>query len=60
MGALLVPWKPNDGWKKDALFVVTASVGTPTQTHTVYRHLEVVVHPLGINLTENVAKGFWV
>lgn len=60
MGALLIPWNPNETYKRDALLLVTTELKAPTRTHTVYKHLEVMVHPLGINLTEGVAKRIWV
>ena len=30
------------------------------QTHTVYEHLDVTVHPIAFHLTEQLAVGFWV
>ena len=35
-------------------------LGPATRTHTIYEHIEVVVHPLGVHLTEAVAAAFWV
>ena len=35
-------------------------LGPATRTHTIYEHIEVVVHPLGVHLTEAVAASFWV
>jgi hypothetical protein len=39
---------------------VNAVLGPATRTHTIYEHIEVVVHPLGVHLTEAVATPFWV
>ena len=39
---------------------VNAVLGPATRTHTIYEHIEVVVHPLGVHLTEAVATAFWV
>ena len=60
VSAILVPWNPDDSWKRDALLRVNAVLGPPTRTHTVYEHLDVMVHPLGINLVESIAQSFWV
>lgn len=58
--AILVPWNPDDSWKRDALLRVNAVLGPPTRTHTVYEHVDVMVHPLGVNLVESIASSFWV
>ena len=58
--AILVPWNPDDSWKRDALLRVNAVLGPPTRTHTVFEHLDVMVHPLGIHLVEPIAQSFWV
>ena len=42
------------------LVQVNAVLGPATRTHTIYEHIEVVVHPLGVHLTEAVAAAFWV
>ena len=39
---------------------VTILVGAPTTTHTVYESVDVMVHPLGVHLTEAVASSIWV
>ena len=59
-GAVLVPWNPDESWKRDALLRVNAVLGAPTRTHTVYEHVDVMVHPLGVHLVESVATRFWV
>lgn len=43
-----------------ALLQVNAVLGPATRTHTIYEHIEMVVHPLGVHLTEAVATAFWV
>ena len=58
--AILVPWNPDESWKRDALLRVNAVLGAPTRTHTVYEHVDVMVHPLGVNLVESIASSFWV
>lgn len=59
-GAVLIPWNPDDSWKRDALLRVNAVLKPPTPTHTVYEHVDVMVHPLGVHLVEAVASRFWV
>ena len=59
-GAVLIPWNPDDSWKRDALLRVNAVLGPPTRTHTVYEHVDVMVHPLGVHMVESVATRFWV
>ena len=59
-GAVLTLWHPDDTWRRDPLLRVTAVLGTPTRSHTVYEHLELSVHPLGVHLHEALATAFWV
>jgi hypothetical protein len=59
-GGILVPWNPDESWANDAMIRVNAKVGTPTRSHAVYEHMEVLVHPLGVHLSEGVATSFWV
>ncbi|CAG9463002.1 unnamed protein product [Pedinophyceae sp. YPF-701] len=56
-GAILQVWNPTSAWERDELLRVVAMRGQPTPTHHIYEHLEVLVHPLGVHLTESVAKG---
>ena len=56
----MVPWNPDPSWERDALVRVNAVLGPPTRTHTVYEHLDVMTHPLGVHLNEAVATSFWV
>ncbi len=59
-GGILVPWNPDESWANDAMIRVNAKVGIPTRSHAVYEHMEVLVHPLGVHLSEGVATSFWV
>ena len=59
-GAVLTLWNPDESWSRDALLRVNAVLGPATRTHTIYEHIEVVVHPLGVHLNEAVASAFWV
>ncbi len=59
-GAVLTLWNPDESWSRDALLRVNAVLGPATRTHTIYEHIELVVHPLGVHLNEAVASAFWV
>jgi len=59
-GAVLTLWHPDASWRRDPLLTVTAVLGAPTRSHTVYEHLELSVHPLGVHLHEALATAFWV
>lgn len=59
-GKVLTLWNPDESWSRDALLRVNAVLGPATRTHTIYEHIEVVVHPLGVHLNEAVAQSFWV
>ncbi|KAK9806263.1 hypothetical protein WJX72_007766 [[Myrmecia] bisecta] len=58
-GAILSTWNPDASWERDALLRVYAVVGVPTPTHSIYEHVDVMVHPLGVHLTEGVANTCW-
>jgi hypothetical protein len=58
--AILVPWNPDESWKRDALLRVNAVLGPPTRCQTVYEHVDVMFHPLGVHLVESIAQAFWV
>lgn len=58
--AILVPWNPDDSWKRDALLRVNAVLAPPTRSQTVYEHVDVMFHPLGVHLVESIAQAFWV
>ena len=54
-------WRPDEGWgERDAFIVANAKLGTSTPTHYIYEHLDVMVHPLGVHLTETMGRNFWV
>ena len=57
---VLTLWNPDESWARDALLRVNAVLGPATRSHTVYEHIEMVVHPLGVHLNEAVAAAFWV
>lgn len=59
-GGILVPWNPDESWANDAMLLVKARLGPPTRSHTVYDHMEVLLHPLGVHLTDSIATTFWV
>lgn len=50
----------TQGWGRDDLLRITARLGEPTTTHTIYEHVDVLIHPLGVHLTEGVAMEVWV
>ncbi|KAK9827699.1 hypothetical protein WJX81_001629 [Elliptochloris bilobata] len=58
-GAVLTLWHPDETWRRDPLLRVNAVLGVPTASHTVYEHLELSVHPLGVHLHEALATSFW-
>ena len=60
-GAVLSMWRPDEGWgERDAFIVANAKLGTSDSTHHIYEHLDVMVHPLGVHLTEVMGRNFWV
>lgn len=60
-GAVLSMWRPDEGWgERDAFIVANAKLGTSTGTHHIYEHLDVMVHPLGVHLSETMGRNFWV
>ena len=59
-GVLFCPWNPDESYTRDALIRVQARLGTPEPMLTIYDHLDILVHPLGVHLTERVATQFWV
>ena len=60
-GAVLSMWRPDEGWgERDAFIVANAKLGASTSTHHIYEHLDVMVHPLGVHLSETMGRNFWV
>ena len=59
-GAILIPWNPDSSYARDALLRVQAKLGTPTSDFAIYDHMDVLVHPLGVNMTEKFASQIWV
>ena len=39
---------------------VRAMLGTPTRDHVVYEHVDVLLHPLAVHLSDAIASSFWV
>ncbi|KAL4444145.1 hypothetical protein ABPG75_011882 [Micractinium tetrahymenae] len=58
-GVILSVWNPDASWERDDMLRVVATMGVPTQTHIVYDHLDVILHPIAFHLTEQLAVGFW-
>eukprot|EP00884_Botryococcus_braunii_P017348 jgi/Botrbrau1/4297/Bobra.0390s0036.1 len=58
-GGILVPWNPDESWANDAMLLVKGKLGVPTRSHAVYDHMEVLLHPLGVHLTDSIATTFW-
>lgn len=50
----------TQGWERDDLLRITAKLGEPTDTHTIYEHVDVLIHPLGVHLNEGIAVEVWV
>lgn len=59
-GAILIPWNPDESYARDALLHVQAKLGSPTPDFAIYEHMDVMVHPLGVHLTEKFASQIWV
>lgn len=59
-GGILVPWNPDASYVRDAFLRVQAKLGTPTADFSIYDHMDVMVHPLGVHLTEKFASQLWV
>lgn len=50
----------TQGWERDDLLRITAKLGEPSDTHTIYEHVDVLIHPLGVHLNEGIAVEVWV
>ena len=59
-GVVFCPWNPDESYTRDALIRVQARLGTPEPACVIYDHLDLLIHPLGVHLTERVASQFWV
>ncbi len=59
-GMVLSAWNPDESWVQDALLRVNATKGVPTQELTVWSLVDVMVHPLGVHIHQQVANSLWV
>ncbi len=53
-------WNPDESWAQDALLRVNATKGVPTAELTVWSLVDVMVHPLGVHIHQQVANSLWV
>ncbi|KAK9812398.1 hypothetical protein WJX73_007715 [Symbiochloris irregularis] len=58
-GAVLVPWNPDASYARDALLRVQARLGIPTPQFAIWEHMDVMVHPLGVHLTDKFGTQIW-
>ena len=59
-GMVVSAWNPDESWAQDALLRVNATKGVPTAELTVWSLVDVMVHPLGVHIHQQVANGLWV
>ena len=59
-GAVLVPWNPDASYARDAVLRVQARLGIPTSQFAIWEHMDVMVHPLGVHLTDKFGTQIWV
>lgn len=59
-GMVVSAWNPDESWAKDALLRVNATKGVPTAELTVWSLVDVMVHPLGVHIHQQVANSLWV
>lgn len=53
-------WNPDESWVQDALLRVNATRGIPTLDLNVWSLVDVMVHPLGVHIHQQVANSLWV
>ncbi len=53
-------WNPDESWAQDVLLRVNATKGVPTAELTVWSLVDVMVHPLGVHIHQQVANSLWV
>ncbi|KAL0030048.1 hypothetical protein WJX79_003167 [Trebouxia sp. C0005] len=58
-GMVVSAWNPDESWAKDALLRVNATKGVPTAELTVWSLVDVMVHPLGVHIHQQVANSLW-
>lgn len=59
-GMIVSAWNPDESWVQDALLRVNATKGVPTLDLTVWSLVDVMVHPLGVHIHQQVANSLWV
>ncbi len=59
-GMVVSAWNPDESWAQDALLRVNATKGVPTAELTVWSLVDVMVHPLGVHIHQQVANSLWV
>ena len=59
-GMIVSAWNPDESWAQDALLRVNATKGVPTLELTVWSLVDVMVHPLGVHVQQQVANSLWV
>ncbi|KAL0027199.1 hypothetical protein WJX77_002651 [Trebouxia sp. C0004] len=58
-GMIVSAWNPDESWAQDALLRVNATKGVPTAELTVWSLVDVMVHPLGVHIHQQVANSLW-
>ena len=59
-GMVVSAWNPDESWVQDALLRVNATKGVPTLDLNVWSLVDVMVHPLGVHIHQQVANSLWV
>lgn len=59
-GMIVSAWNPDESWIQDALLRVNATKGVPTLDLNVWSLVDVMVHPLGVHIHQQVANSLWV
>ena len=59
-GMIVSAWNPDESWVQDALLRVNATKGVPTLDLNVWSLVDVMVHPLGVHIHQQVANSLWV
>ena len=59
-GMVVSAWNPDESWIQDALLRVNATKGVPTLDLNVWSLVDVMVHPLGVHIHQQVANSLWV
>jgi len=59
-GMVVSAWNPDESWAHDALLRVNATKGVPAAELTVWSLVDVMVHPLGVHIHQQVANSLWV